>query len=227
MAMIVVGIPGLYATKTRGPILATLIAVVACLLLSSRARYLGIGLIAFVLAFGVAFWPQISSSSVYQNRISQQGNVEARLVLQTISFRLAEERPIVGWGYDSFDRVKSTVQVNSSTLPLSQVLQSTSHDTYLTLLVEFGAIGLFIFLLTWAAVLRRSVRYARTAGSDTWFYAAAIGSIAVLGITAGTLDYRFYSFIPALAWMFLGLLRRQTASEGTAPAVAATHVATP
>jgi O-antigen ligase len=213
IVMLIVGFPGLYATKTRGPILATLIACVACLLLSSRLRLIGSGAIALAVILVIMFWPQIRSSSVYQNRIDQQGNVEARLVLQEISFKLAEERPIIGWGYDSFDRVKFDVPITSSSLPLSTVLESTSHDTFLTILVEFGAIGLVLFVLPFAAVIWRALRYARRAGPDQWFYVAGLGTITVIGITAGTLDYRFYSFIPMLAWMFLGLVRRQTITD--------------
>jgi O-antigen ligase len=205
---IVVGLPGLAATKTRGPILATLLTAAVCVLLSSRFRLVGAGVIALIGLVIVFFLPQIKSSSVYQNRIDQKQNVEIRLVLQTISLRLAERKPVLGWGYDSFDRIKFEVPVTSSSIPLATALKFTSHDTFLTMLVEYGVVGLALFIAPWAFVLRRGLRAARAASPDRWFYIAGISAVAVIGLTATTLDYRFFSFVPALAWLFLGLIRR-------------------
>lgn len=208
-AAILIGIPGLLATKTRGPILATVIACMLVLLLNSRARVLGLGLMALVALTIALFWPQIRSSTVYQSRIDEKQNVEIRLVLQRISIKLAEERPILGWGYNSFDRVKFNVPVRS-TVPLKQVLQFTSHNTYLTIVDEYGVVGLLLFLAPWAAVLVSAVRGARFDSPDRWFLLVGLAAVFVIGMTATTLDYRFFSFVPAVPWLFLGLMRRTT-----------------
>lgn len=214
VVMVVVGVPGLYATKTRGPILGTAVAASLCLLLSARSRLVGIGVIALVALTLVAFWPQIRASSVYQSRINQQQNIQARLVLQDVSLRLAEKKPVLGWGYDSFDRVKYDVSVQSGSLPVTQALQSTSHDTFLTMLVEYGAVGLLLFLLPWVVIVWRAVNAARSpAPAERWFFVAGIASIGVIAISGAALDFRFYSFVPMLAWLFLGLLRRQEAES--------------
>jgi O-antigen ligase len=209
--MLVVAIPGLYATKTRGPILATAIAAALCVLLSRRTRLLGVGVAAAAALALVAFWPQIQSSSTYRNRFHNTQNVDARIVLQNVSITLAEKRPIFGWGYNSFDRVKFKVPVNSTSIPAAQALQSTSHDTFLTILVEYGGVGLVLFLLPWLPIVRRGIGRIRARSPDRWFLVGAVASIAVLAIDGATLDYRFFSFAPMLGWLFLGLLRRQTA----------------
>jgi O-antigen ligase/polysaccharide polymerase Wzy-like membrane protein len=134
VVMLVLGVPALWATKTRGPILATVIVALLVVLLSPRSRLVGVALVALVALSLVVLWPQIQSSSVYRTRLTQSQNVQARLVLQQVSFKLIERKPILGWGYDSFDRVKFDVTVPAGTLPLTQALQSTSHDTFLTLL---------------------------------------------------------------------------------------------
>lgn len=215
---ILVGLPGLAATKTRGPILATLITAAVCVLLSSRFRLVGAGVLAVIAMAILFFLPQIKSSSVYQNRIDQKQNVEIRLVLQTISFRLAEKKPVLGWGYDSFDRIKFDVPVTSSSVPLATALKFTSHDTYLTMLVEYGVVGLALFVAPWVFVLARGVRAARVVSPDRWFFVAGIAAVAVIGLTATTIDYRFFSFVPALAWLFLGLIRRRSEELGRAAA---------
>jgi len=211
IAMLVLGVPALYATKTRGPILATAIAAALCVILSPRSRLLAVGALALIALLLVTFWPQIQSSSTYRNRFNNTQNVEARLVLQDVSIRLAEKKPVFGWGYNSFDRVKYKVPVHSTQIPLGQALQSTSHDTYLTILVEYGTVGLVLFLLPWLLIAARGVGAARARFPDRWFLVAALAGIAVVAVNAATLDYRFFSFAPMLVWLFLGLVRRQTA----------------
>jgi O-antigen ligase len=218
VVMLVVGFPGLYATKTRGPMLATLVAVALCLLLSGRSRLVGLGVVAVVALALVVFWPAIRSSSTFRNRFDNRQNVEARVVLQNVSVRLAEKKPILGWGYDSFDRVKFDVPVASHGIPLAQALQSTSHDTYLTMLVEFGLVGLALFLLPWLPIAVRGIRWARARAPDRWIVVGALGSILVLGIDGATLDFRFFSFAPMLAWLFLGIVRRETSGLAPRPA---------
>ena len=213
IVMLLVGFPALYATKTRGPIVATLIAAVLVVLFSARSRLVGIGVAALVALLLVVFWAQIRTSSVYQARLTQKQNVQARLVLQDVSIKLIEQKPLLGWGYNSFDRVKYDVSVPSPQLPLSQALQSTSHDTYLTIIVEYGIVGFVLFALPWVAILLRGLGRVRKPAPDRWFLVAMLASIAVLAVNAATLDYRFFSFVPMLAWLSLGLLRRRLAER--------------
>jgi O-antigen ligase len=213
IAMLILGFPALYATKTRGPILATLVAALLIVLFAARSRLVGVGAVALVALLMVVFWPRIQASSVYQSRITEQQNVQARLVLQEVSIKLIKQRPLLGWGYDSFDRVKYDVDVPSPQLPLSQALQSTSHDTYLTILVEYGAVGFAIFVLPWIVILVRGVGRVRKLTPDRWFVVAMLASIIVVGVNAATLDYRFFSFVPMLAWLSLALIRRSLAES--------------
>lgn len=217
IVMLLIGFPALYATKTRGPILATIVAALLIVLLSARTWLAGAATLALAVLLLVVFWPQIRTSSVYQTRLTQKQNVEARLVLQEVSFKLIERKPVLGWGYDSFDRVKFDVNVPSSgALPLSQALQSTSHDTYLTILVEYGVVGFALFVLPWFAIGLSGLARVRAPAPDRWFLVAMLGSIVLLAINAATLDYRFFSFVPMLAWLALGFLRRRL--DAPAPA---------
>lgn len=209
--MLLFGFPGLYETKTRGPILATLIAALLIVLFSARSRLVGVAAIGAVALLLVVFWPRIQASSVYQSRITQKANIDTRLVLQEVSIKLIERKPFLGWGYNSFDRVKYDVDVPSPQIPLSQALQSTSHDSYLTIVVEYGVIGFAIFVVPWIAILVRAAARVRRSASDRWFVAAMLASIVVLAVNAATLDYRFYSFVPMLGWLSLALLRRRCA----------------
>jgi len=216
ICMLVIGGPALYATKTRGPILGTVVAALLVVIPSRRSRLFALGAIALATLMLVVAWPHVRSSTLYQQRIAQSQNVQERLLLQDISFKLIERKPVLGWGYDSFDRVKYDVPVSTGAQPYAVALQQTSHDTFLTILVEYGAVGFLIFLLPWIPIVAEGVRRVRTPSPDQWLPVAMLASIALLAINAATLDYRFFSFVPGLAWLALALLRRWLSSSAVA-----------
>ena len=154
------------------------------------------------------FWPHIRSSSVYQTRLTEKQNVQARVVLQEVSFKLIERRPLLGWGYDSFDRVKYDVTVPSGVLPLTYALKSTSHDSYLTILVNYGAVGFALFLLPSVAIVLRALRRLRAPSHDRWFLVAMPGEHRAYLHQRRDAGLPFYSYVPMLAWLALALLRR-------------------
>ena len=139
IVMLVLGPLGLFATLTRGSILATVVACVPVVVLAPRSRLFGLGAIALAGLTILLFWGDIASTSVYQGRLSNAQNVDVRLALQKASLHLAGEKPILGWGYGSFDRVKTEVQLSGSigSVTASAAVEgNTSHDTFLTVLVE-------------------------------------------------------------------------------------------
>ena len=71
-----------------------------------------------------------------------------------------------------------------------------------------GAFGFALFVLPWVAIVLRSLRRLRAPAPDRWFLVAMLGSIVLIFIDGATLDYRFYSYVPMLAWLSLALLRR-------------------
>ena len=216
--MLLLGSPGLVFTYTRGPILATLLVAIPVLLLSKktavgRARSIALAGLAIFIA-----WPRITSSEVYQSRVSQRENVEIRVVLQDVSLKLAAEKPLFGWGYGSFDRVKYGVRLDNPRIPLAAALQDTSHNTFLTILVEYGGLGTLLFFLPFLAIGKRALTRVRGHDPDRWLYVASLGAIATVMLSAATFDLRFFSFIPMLPWLFLALIRRADADATETPA---------
>jgi O-antigen ligase len=223
---LVLCIPGLVLTLTRGPILATAIAASVILILGPRTRLLALGLAA-VITLALAFMlPTIRTSSVYKDRVSGQANIQGRLALQSWSFRLAGEKPVLGWGYGSFDRAKNEVAANSvalysvSTTALTDVLTNTSHDTYLTVLVELGGVGFALLILPWVAIAFMTLRRARAPSQDRWLLMGGVASLMVIMLTAVTLDFRFFSFAEVLPWVIVAILRGLTHGAESPAAVA-------
>ncbi|MDQ3671864.1 MAG: O-antigen ligase family protein [Actinomycetota bacterium] len=206
--------PALFLTLTRGPILATAVAVVALLLLT-RARLVGLGVLA-TAALAIAFlYPSLQNTSAYQERATNAKTVQVRVVLRDLSLQLAAEKPLLGWGRGKFDEAKRASEVTNEGISIKAVLATTSHDTYLTLLVELGAIGLLLYALPFLVLVFRGLRQ-RGPPSDSWLLAGSLASLLVIYITASTLDFRFFSFAQLIPFVFLAMLRRLTA-PATAP----------
>jgi O-antigen ligase len=159
-----------------------------------------------------ASWSRLTSSALYQDRITQENTVEIRVELQRWSLKLAEERPLFGWGYGSFDRVLRAAEFGSGKLPRSEVVSSTSHNTFLTILVEYGAIGFALFVLPWLVIGGRALAVARRFPDARWLLLGCVAAFVIFAFGASGIDFRFYSFVPAVPWLLLGLLRRHLSS---------------
>jgi O-antigen ligase len=207
---LLVGVPALFLTLTRGPLIAT--GAVSLLILLSRARTRWASLLAgIVVTLVVAgLWISITSTSLYRNRFSNQTNVQARLLIDHWSFELAGRKPFFGWGYGSFDEVKNSANLSTGGSPISRAvaLQYTSHNTFLTILVELGGIGLLLLLVPWLVVARSSFRMFVRGSPSVWLVVGLLGALGVWAINAGTVDMRFYPLAWVLPWLAVGLLRR-------------------
>jgi O-antigen ligase len=210
---IVVGFPGLFFTLTRGPIVATVAAGFLVLVTRPGGRLLAFASLLLATAILGSTWSRISDSTLYRGRAARANTVEIRLQLDRLSLQLAEKRPILGWGYGSFDRVKhlgDLGNLSSGSVSRTEVLSATSHNTFLTVLVEEGAVGLGLLLVPWLVICWRSLgdvvrhRYPDAA----WFLVGSLAVVVLNAISSGTYDWRFFSLVPALTWLFLGLLRR-------------------
>jgi O-antigen ligase len=220
---IVVGFPGMYFTLTRGPIIA--IIAVGFLVLVTRPGTRVLAFVSLLLATAVlgSTWSRISDSTLYRERATRANTLEIRLQLERLSLQLAEKRPILGWGYGSFDRVKHLGNLGNlgsgsasrnlrslgpESISRDEVLGSTSHNTFLTVLVEEGAIGLGLLLVPWLVICWRSLGDSIRHPDARWFLVGSLAVVAGNTIAQTTYDARFFSLVPALTWLFLGLMRR-------------------
>jgi len=90
--------------------------------------------------------------------LSEQAEESAlsRLPVVVAAFRMFEERPLVGWGYENFDRFDRQFQSQVGDL-YSPVKDHASHNTYLTILAEQGIVGFLLFVGPIAYWLVRSM----------------------------------------------------------------------
>jgi O-antigen ligase len=212
--------PALFFTLTRGPMMATAAAVVLLLLLG-RARLAGLAVLLGSFIVILLVMPAVERTSVYQNRFSVSSTVDIRVAISDVSMKLAAEKPVLGWGYNTFDEVKNASDFVAAAgakggVALSSVLKTTSHNTYLTIIVELGALGLLLYAIPFAVICFRAVM-TRPPPDQSWIVGVALGSLLVIVLTAVTLDFRFFSFPMMLPFVFLAILRRTTAPARTGP----------
>jgi O-antigen ligase len=205
---LIVAIPGLFATLTLGPILATALAAIILLLLGQR-RLLGVAVIASTVIAVFALMPLIQAQPLYEQRFAVSDTILARSGLQQWSLELAAQKPVFGWGYGSFDRVKNNTSelASISGIPIEYLLNETSHNSFLTMLVEVGALGLLLFALPFVVLTGRAISRARAPTPERWIVAGATASLLVIAVSALTFDFRFFSFPQALPWIVLAILR--------------------
>ena len=209
LALVVLAIPALFFTYTRGPILAVAVVSVIMTMIANRARWPSMLLLLLVAASLYATWDRISSTTIYEARLSKSDTAETRLLIQKWSFRLIEENPVVGTGLGSFDRVKNETEFTSyRDIPEINGRANTSHNSFLTILVELGFVGLALYLLSWVVIGWRAAKAARARLDQRWILGGIVAILSVYMISASTFDVRFFSFVPALPWIVLGLARR-------------------
>jgi hypothetical protein len=209
--LVALALPALYFTYTRGPILALAVVGVLLSLIAARARWRSLLVLVAVGASLYAIWGQISSSAIYQERLGTVGTVESRLAVQDASFALLREKPVFGWGYDTFDRAKTTVARRDAAV----VDETTSHDAFLTILAELGIVGILLFAIPWLVIGWRAVYGAQRGLIESWLVGGSLGVLGIFAIGAATYDTRFFSLVSALPWIALGVARNSLA-EGEA-----------
>jgi O-antigen ligase len=202
-------------TYTRASIIAAIAIGVLIAMTRLRSRLKTIWLLACVLLLIAASWGKITTTAAYRDRFTNTTNVQARVLIQHWSIELAKQKPVFGWGYGSFDTVKNNANLGSGTLPVAFGTDSTSHNTFLTVIVEEGLLGFLLRMVPLVMIALAAVRFAVSSPRHRWFVVGGLGVIGVYVFNASTIDMRFFSFVPALLWIFAGLMRRLMLVEET------------
>ena len=205
-----VSIPALFFTYSRGPVLGAAVVAVFITLVANRARLPSLLVLATVAILIFAAWGQISSSSAYRGRLGVTETVTTREEIQRVTMHLFREKPVFGWGYNTFDKAKFTV---ASRDPRFDAL--SSHSTFLTVLTELGVVGLTLLLLPWIVIGYRAALAARRGQAERWILGACLGVAAEYSIGALTYDTRWFALVTALPWIALGLARNLLAKRET------------
>jgi putative inorganic carbon (hco3(-)) transporter len=220
MAIAALCLLGLVLTLTRqvwaGAAAGALLASIA----SRRLRrHIPLALVAGAVVIGGALVAIPSLQAKLHTRANAQKPVWDRLNSDAAALRMAESRPLLGFGWGTFPRYSPHYYHVAKTYPLSSV--GEVHNVVLSNLAELGVIGLGLWLLALAMAMIAPFRRRGPPELEVW----KLGLIAVavawfVQANFAPLAYAFDNYIP---WLFAGIALGMPRTEATRRAATATQ----
>jgi O-antigen ligase len=147
-------------TLTRSVWLGTGLALLlyAAIVLKNRARKFV--LFSAVAAASIVVFAKFDNLTAFEREgtaADTRSSAESRASFAYVSWRMFQDRPLFGFGFGQFPEAKLPYLADRTTsLNLELIRPLAHHNTYLSLLVELGLVGLVLFLV----ILGLWVRYA-------------------------------------------------------------------
>lgn len=150
---------------------------------------------------------QFAEQRLYSQESSQ--TALSRLPVFVAAYRMFEQKPMFGWGYDNFDRYDRTFQTRFGELVNPDEKDLTSHNTYLTILAEQGLVGLAFYLLPVLWLLFLTIRDRARLPHGGYMSARMVGLLwlVILGyFIVNNLAPMVVVFGRGLYWITLGMI---------------------
>lgn len=200
----------LVLTQSRGGLIATAVALGVSCVVAGPVRAQAVVIVVMVVSIGLGYYTVLAPASLRQRvtDVSAQGSA-SRTDTWQIALQMSRNHPLLGVGLGNFRVVESRyIPGNINLLQAPEVLKNrlVTHNTYLEVLSEVGAVGLLLLLgITGAAltIACRGIALARDAMIPSGLLARGLVAGTVALLTA-------YIFISGeyekLLWLLLGLL---------------------
>ena len=142
-----------------------------------------------------------------------RSSATARASFAYVSWLMFQERPVLGFGFGQFADAKLPYLADRSTsLNLESIRPLSHHNTYLSLLVELGLVGLLLYLSLLALWARYGWRLAQSGRRPAWVRAHGVLVLCALATYSVQMLFHEVSFtsvdngvIYLLAGMAVGL----------------------
>jgi probable O-glycosylation ligase (exosortase A-associated) len=170
-------------SQSRGALLAVS-AMLALLWLKTRRKLMTGFVLVLLVPVAIGFMPEkwterMRSIQTYEEDASAMGRINAWMM----AFNLAQERPLVGGGFEIYNR-----DVFGRFAPDPTDVHA-AHSIYFQMLGEHGYVGLLLFLLLWFLVWRDASWIARQArGRDALHWASDLArmiQVSLVGYAVG------------------------------------------
>jgi O-antigen ligase len=175
-ALVVAQVGALLVTSSRGALLALafgIVTMIAATLVWGRRRIRVPGGVILLLTLGVGGLVAVLSPVILE-RLSQALEGDARLTLLSGGLKIAQSRPLFGFGIGHVEEAMTPVLGR----PMA------THNLYLEVLLAFGGIGLILFLGYTGSILARGLAEFRRNGSAQMLTAiASLTAMLVMGLT--------------------------------------------
>jgi hypothetical protein len=151
-------------------------------------------------------------------------SAEDRLIHLEAAKKMFVARPFLGWGYGNYDLYdwKFMERVGNVAPTIWDIKRGTSHNTYMTMLAETGAIGFLAYAFPVAWWLGHTIKALfRLPKQGFWSRRLLIVmwlSIAFYILVAQAVDMRFFWFSHTVLWLTLGLIANMAVQTDLKPA---------
>jgi O-antigen ligase len=146
-----------------------------------------------------------------QNRFRSESSEESalsRLPIVAASLRMFQARPLMGWGYENFNKYDQQFQSAVGGLVVPEKDHS-SHNLYLTLLAEQGLPGLLSFMfpaLWWFVATGRGWRSMPTEGLVSRRLVACLWLVLATHVVVNNYSNMQVTFGLGIWWLTLGMI---------------------
>jgi O-antigen ligase len=213
---------GVFLSFSRASWLGGLVAL--CILAAAHRRAIVVPFAATILAVGalsqapagrsqpaLTSEPGVAGSrpsteSYAKARLGTTRSVTDRIVLDAAGLRMFLRKPLLGWGFGTYDRhARGFVEAVGPFIPSDWATNlAASHCTHLSILAEVGLLGYALLTFPAAqlakATLGRRVRRGDRTLAGLWAF------MAFLGVTSVLVDLRYVAPAFGLAGLVLGLI---------------------
>ena len=195
-----VGLLGIGLTGSRGGMIATLVALlivpVTMTRLSPGKLALAITLLAVSGGLAVAYVPKTIVSRLSTTTTSVEDlSLGGRFRIWKAGIHAFAQRPMIGYGSGSF---------KVAIMPEMGIATQVAHNSYLSVLVEEGFVGLLLYLTMFVAVF---LALMRLHGTERRFGLVLLATIAVAMLSLTWDDHKVVWFVLAA---LIGLARAPT-----------------
>jgi O-antigen ligase len=205
-SLVVVGLclVGIVFTLTRAVWIGVAASIVFLGLMPRSRRFvpIGLGAIAVTVVIAIALVPNLGDTLT--NRAGDSRSVWDRYNSNAAALRMFEARPLLGFGWDTFGRESQPYYRLSADYPFTPPVNDL-HELFLSNLVELGALGALLWLLTLGLGVAGGLSGAKRAPPPRSYFQAAMLAYVVCWAVSANFTPLTYPYPNILVWLFIGL----------------------
>jgi len=205
------GMMCIFLTFTRGCWLSAIIVLIGLLIVYPKPTLVLIAIAVPIIA-SLAVTVLADEVVFAVQRLTIQETVDSRIVLAHAGKQMFYAKPILGWGFGSYDRYdwQFLERIEGAVPTTWDVRHGTSHNTYLTILAEMGVVGFLLqflpLFLCFGATVRSWSQLPREGFWSRQLIASLWLSVVFYLISSQVIDMRFFWYQIGLFWLTLGLI---------------------
>jgi len=206
---------GIFLSLTRAVWVGLLVSLFVVQLIDRKWRKPFVLCIAGLIFLFLVTWFRSAETSKVKERVGALDTVYQRLATYQTALLMSWDNPVFGYGRSqepfASGRTEYLAKVNSPGAQLAADI-GPPHNQYLYTLVQYGLLGLVLYIAIFVAIVRSAITLARmlpdSEGSERQFVALYSGMLAAYLVQGLFVDTAAFPLMGSLAFLFAGILER-------------------